>query len=255
LATLAEMTQHIRAKLLDPESHAPSRGKILLEIRDEVQRLHNRLGNSRAPWSLESVELQITPTLDDQNVAVPQGGYQIGHIESVFTYDPTDPYHVEEDVPIVAPDQISQFYRGPVRTSYNATNSHSVALMAFYLSQSGYKVRPRPVPSQTERYQLWFRTGRFTPQALEQEPILGQYHPMVEDFACLKLLPACKWAGVSAAARAARVDEIRRARADSIALWKDDFETFIRTNKSARVENLVAFGEEYDFGPGYYLGC
>jgi len=239
---IGNMIEQTRIRLRYPHPTSPNRETILLELRASFQKLHNRLTNKAAPWSLECTDICFSAGSDKGTIVNVRN---VGVIQYVHTLPSDQTQGEQREIQLIKPQNIDQFYGGPLTATQGESVEHTAEVMAPYFEQGQLYFMVRPIPQKMETYRLWYKPGFYEPDGLAAEPPLQQFHPMIVADAVRKLAGHCVWLGLDANATAKRAADIERSMTDEYAENMRDFEQYISSLNVAQPQQRRAYGDEY----------
>ena len=190
---------NVRDWLGMPIPQRPSEHLILQRILMHTQNLMNRLSNTGKPWTTKEVFLTVQAGRDDHPLPVSN---DFGKVLSVTTYDPGNPAHVERQIPVYEPQNLSLEWTHPQDAGYffrPADGSPHTALRIAFMrltggEQSGFVARLRPIPQEPATYRILYSIGNWYDEAgLGSSPVLSEHHHLIEIMAAQSLLPMTSW--------------------------------------------------------------
>lgn len=197
MPTLQVMAQAVRLRTDEPLPSRPSNRRILQAVTDSTQSLYNRLENTGQAWSLKpDYTLNVSSNTSDYLLAIDDS---YGKPIQVLTYYPQNPSYIQRYVDFVEFQDLNFNWPYPVNISswmYTDGSNCTAMRMGFYYKDDGSRwVRVLPQPNLNAQYLISFASGDWmSSAALEDSPVLSQFHMLVETWAAESVLPSCQWA-------------------------------------------------------------
>ena len=196
MSTLQIMAQAVRLRADEPLPNRPSNRRILQAVTDSVQSLYSRLENTGASWSLKpDYTLNVSSNTSDYLLAIDDS---YGKPIQVLTYYPQNPSHIQRFIDFVEMQELNFDWPYPVNLAswvFTDGSNCTAARMAFYYKDDGSRwVRVLPQPQLSAQYLITFASGDWmSSSALEDSPVLSQFHMLPEIWAAESVLPSCQW--------------------------------------------------------------
>lgn len=252
MATLQSMAANVRLRADSPLPQKPSLQRILLAVVDHTQNFYNKLENTGQAWSFKSdYTLVVSSGTSDYLLALDSS---YGKPIQVLTYYPQNPSYIQRYVDFVEFQDLNFNWPYPVNVSswmYTDGSNCTAMRMAFYYKDDGTRwVRVLPQPQLTASYLITFASGNWAENAaIEDSPVLSQFHSLVETWATESILPSCQWTNDQKYNMAHR-REIAEALANDQVKLEDSFDRFIRNLVDDRMGIRASSfdGDVYDMG-------
>jgi hypothetical protein len=228
LATIDQMINSVRGRLMQPRSQRPSDRDVYRSLLDHLKNLYNHLSNTGHTW--EEYELTVT-------VSSGQSDYQLndtrlGKPIIVFTKDDSDPSHIERTVPVFELQDLNFNWGLPndIGTSMlDWNNKHSAWRIGYYRREGLPYVRFKPTPQDTAEYRVMYVIGNWADSAgLNDEPVLSEHHHLIEIRAAMSLLPFAEWDG-SEDLNMSRRKALAMSLSNDASIFSVEFELYARS--------------------------
>lgn len=253
MATLQEMCSVVRLLADDPLPQKPSLRRILLAVTQSTQSLYNRLANTGQAWSLKSdYTLVVSSNTSDYLLAIDDS---YGKPIQVLSYYPSNQAYIQRPIDFVEFQDLNFQWSYPVNMANYIMNdgSNCTAMrMAFYYKDDGTRwVRILPQPQLTASYLITFASGNWVSSAaIEDSPVLSQFHPLVEYWATESILPSCQWMADQSYNMAHRKELAVALKNDENRIT-DEFERYCRSIVDDRMGERVSSFDGADAGMWY----
>lgn len=240
------MAQAVRLRLGEPRSERPSKRAVMQAVCTHVQSsIFNRIGPTGKGWAIDQVMLPVASGQDTYALNV---GTEFGRAEEVYTYDPSNPSHIERSIPFwnVKDMHFNWGYPNNIASSFlTADGSPNTATrMAFYRDEVGdVSVKVFPPPQLSASYIVLFSIGSFIDTAdLDSSPLLAEHHMLPEVRAAISLLPQTEW-DADEKLNSQRRKEFMLGLKNDEAIFSANFENTIRAQMGAKmmVVNTLSF--------------
>lgn len=197
MATLQQMSSDVRLLVDSPMPQRPSPRRVLLAVMQSTQSLYNRLQNTGQAWSLKSDYALATANGTSDYLLAVDDSY--GKPIQVLTYWPANLSIPQRYVEFREFQDLNFDWNWPVNIAnwmYTDGSPNTAMRMAFYYRDDGTRwVRVLPQPQLTGSYLITFANGDWASNAaLEDSPVLTQFHSLIELWAAQSILPSCQWA-------------------------------------------------------------
>jgi hypothetical protein len=245
MPSLAEIKQDVRVALMQPRAQAPTSQAILQAVCTHVQSaLFNRLSNTGKAWTVgQPYILTVQGGVDIYPLNI---GTEYGKALDVYTYDPSNPVHIERSIPFWnvqdlqfnwgLPANIAEAYWSPDGSPNTAQR------MAFFRDpEGGVNVRVFPIPQLTAQYVILWAQGDWYDSALDSSPLLSEHHQFPRTRASLSLLPHCRWFDDEAENRERR-KELAQSLQYEEAIFKEDFDVYVAGINNSRMTQMYVMG-------------
>lgn len=197
MPTLQQICSEVRILCDDPLPQKPSLRRILLAVLQTTQNFYNRLENTGAAWSLKpDYTLSVAESTSDYLLAIDDS---YGKPIQVLTYWPANPNLPQRYVEFREFADMNFDWGYPVNIAswmYTDGSPNTAMRMAFYYRDDGTRwVRVLPQPQNSQgTYLITFAGGNWTESAaIEDSPILSQFHSLIEIRSAQSVLPSCQW--------------------------------------------------------------
>lgn len=238
---IGELIANTRIWLDDPEPQHPSRRQLLKVISTEIQHFVNQYSNTAEPYSIMSWPLSTGPAVEDYLVAAPN----LGKILYIVTVDQADPHHFEREVRLVEPANIDQFYWGP--KGQIAAMKHSAQLFAPFRKPDGsFWLRIRPVPNRQDDYLVFYQTGRWELASETSEPLIPEFHELIEVQAALSALPYCRWVGLSGEGSSGKAGSLAQTLEVQAGKWSTQWDRYRTNMRKEQIRSRSGYADYYD---------
>jgi hypothetical protein len=204
--------------------------RILTAVTQATQSFYSKLEETGQPWSLkQDYMLNVSSNTADYLLSLDDS---YGKPLQVLTYYPQNPSYVQRQVEFVEFADMNFNWPFPVNMAswlWTDGSNCTAMRMAFYKQDDGSSwVRVLPQPQLAASYLISYSSGDWASQmALENSPVLTQFHPLVETWATQSVLPSCQWLADQKYNMAHR-DEIARALENDRVRLEDDFDRYRR---------------------------
>lgn len=198
MPSLQTICAEVRILCDDALPQKPSLRRILHAVLQTTQNLYNRLENTGAAWSLKpDYTLVVANQTSDYLLAIDDS---YGKPIQVLTYWPANPNLPQRYVEFREFADMNFDWGYPVNIAswmYTDGSPNTAMRMAFYYKDDGTRwVRVLPQPQLTGSYLITFAGGNWTSSAaIEDSPVLSQFHSLIELRAAQSVLPSCQWSG------------------------------------------------------------
>lgn len=251
MSTLQQTIGAVLDECQQPDANTPPLRFIAMKIRDAAQELKHRATNVGFNWESREVPFTVGPSQDKVMLA------QVGLTDRpsfVLTADPNDTRHNPRRIPIVDPQEVSQFWSGPQTVNGSA---HLTQCFSFWREVGGVGYfRPHPMQDATLNYVLWVESGTI-PQSLGDETLssLGGFEAYLRIKAAMAVLPACEWSRLlgDAAAQTSPIEKMKayalfrnpllEALAGQLINWERVFQNYITNGWEQGAPVSVAYGD------------
>jgi len=196
VASLQEICGNVRLLADEPLPQKPPFRRVLMAVTQSTQSLYNRLENTGQAWSLKpDYTLVVSSGTSDYLLAIDDS---YGKPVDVLSYYPANQSYIQRQIPFVEFQDMHFRWDYPVNAANYFLNdgSNCTAMrMAFYYRDDGTRwVRVLPQPQLTASYLVTFASGNWVSDAaINDSPVLSQFHPLVEYWATESILPSCQW--------------------------------------------------------------
>jgi hypothetical protein len=194
--TIQEMCTEARLLLDEPRPSKPPLRRLLLGVLQATADFYTQLELTGASWSVKpDYTLQVVGGQSDYQLSIDDS---YGKPIQVLTYYPTNPSFIQRYVEFFVLNDLQFDWLLPQNiaawTSVDGSNC-TAARMAFYYKDDGSAwVRVLPQPQLSAQYLITFQSGAYASTiGLEQSPVLGQFHSLIETWAAQSVLPSCEW--------------------------------------------------------------
>ena len=241
MPSFAEMAQSVRLRLGECRANRPSKRAVLQAVVTHVQSgLFNRIGPLEKGWTVGETTLSVAAGQDTYTLNV---GSEFGLVEEVYTYDPSNPSHIERSIPVWNRHDLhfNWGYPNNIASSFLTPDGspNTAERMAFYRDAVGdVSVRVFPPPQLAADYIVVYTLGDFiSTSSISSIPLLGEYHALFEVRATMALLPSAEWVDDAKENR-----ERRREYALSLSkeesLFAPNFESAIRNQMGSKMAHV-----------------
>jgi hypothetical protein len=246
------MASQTRLLCDSPLPQRPDGRRVLLAITQAVQSFYTRLETTGQAWSLKpDYQLNVTSGTSDYLLAWDDS---YGKPIQVLTYYPQNPSYIQRYVDFVEFQDLNFNWPYPVNISswmYTDGSNCTAMRMAFYYKDDGSRwVRVLPQPQLSALYLITAASGDWlSSAALEDSPVLTQFHSLPETWAAQSILPSCQWDGDQKYNMAHRRELADALNNDRVRL-EDDFDRYRRNLVDDKMgERMSSFdGEVYGMG-------
>ncbi len=197
--------------------------------------IFNRVGPTGKSWTIDQVILSVASGQDTYTLNV---GSEFGRAIDVYTYDPSNPSHIERSIPFwnIQDMHFNWGYPNNVASSFLTPDGspNTATRIAFYRNNVGdVSVKVAPIPMLNANYQVLFSIGNFIDTAgLDSSPLLSEFHMLPEVRAAISLLPQTEWHdGDNSGQR----KEFATALKNDEAIFIRDFENAIRNQVNSKM--------------------
>lgn len=196
MPTIQQISNEVRVLCDDPLPQKPSPRRVLLAVIQSLQTFYSRLENTGAAWSLKSdYTLTVSSNTSDYQLAVDTS---YGKPIQVISLYPANPSYIPR---LIEFREFADMYfdwglpQNIASWIWNDGSNCTAVRMAFYYKDDGTRwVRVLPMPMLTASYAITFASGDWAANyALEDSPVLSQFHGLVETWAAQSVLPSCQW--------------------------------------------------------------
>lgn len=246
------MCAAVRLRCDEPRAQRPPYRRVLQAVTDATQNLYNRLQNTGQPWALKpDYTLAVAGQTSDYMLAVDDS---YGKPIQVLTYYPANPSIPQRYVEFREFADLNFDWGLPVNIAswlYTDGSPNTAMRMAFYYRDDGTRwVRVLPQPQLSATYLITFANGNWADDAaLEDSPVLSQFHSLVETWASQSILPSCEWWDDIKANMGHR-QEIALALKNDELRWQDEFDRYVRNT----VEDHIGYRSSSLDGDSYWWG-
>lgn len=180
----------------EPRPQRPSALRVLMAVMQNTQNFYSRLENTGQAWSLKpDYSLNVSGNTPDYLLAVDES---YGKPIQVLSTYPSNPSYIQRYIPFREFSSMNFDWPYPVNIAswmMNDGSNCTAMRMAFYYRDDGSRyVRILPQPQLAATYIITFASGDWASTAgMEQSPVLGQFHSLVETWAAQSILPSCQW--------------------------------------------------------------
>lgn len=238
---LGQFVTNVRIWLDDPEPQHPSRRQLVKIIATEIQQFVNQYSNTAEPYSILSWPLVTGPHVEDYLVGAPN----LGKILYIVTADDGDPYHFEREVRLVEPANIDQFYWGPKLAI--SSIQHSAQLFAPYRKPDGsFWLKIRPVPSRGDNYIVFYQTGRWELASQSSEPLVPEFHELIELHAAVNALPYARWVGLTGDGASGKAAGLGQTLAMQAGRWDTQWDRYRTNLRKESIRSRSGYADYYD---------
>ncbi len=238
---LQELITNCRIWLDDPEPQHPSRRHLVKIIATEIQQFVNQYSNTAEPYSILSWPLVCGPGVEEYLVGAPN----LGKILYIVTSDPGDTFHFERDVRLVEPYNIDQFYWGPLQAK--STMKHSANLFSPFRKPDGsFWLKVRPIPDRVDNYLVYYQTGRWELASQSSEPMIPEFHELIEVHAAVTALPFCRWVGLSGDAASGKAQSLAGTLAAVAGRWDEQWARYRTNLRKEQIRPRSGYADYYD---------
>jgi hypothetical protein len=238
------MCSTVRVLTDSPLPQRPSLQRILLAVLQSTQSFYSKLESTGQPWSLKpDYLLAVANNTSDYLLAIdPSYGKPI----QVLTYWPQNPSLPQRYVDFTVFNDLNFDWGLPVNVAsftYTDGSPNTAVRMAFFNRDDGSRyVRVLPQPQLAGSYLVTFESGDWASSAaIEDSPVLSQFHSLIEIWAALSVLPSCQWVADQSYNMAHR-KEIASALLNDRVRVEDDFDLYrrnmIRDHMTIRASSL-----------------
>lgn len=228
---MQEMCNSVRLLADSPLPQKPSLRRVLLAVLQATQSFYAQLENSGQSWAIKpDYTLTVANGTSDYLLAIDSS---YGKPIQVLTYFPSNPSYIQRYVEFYTLRDLQFDWLMPQNIAswmWNDGSNCTAMRMAFYTKDDGTNwVRVLPQPQLTASYLITFTSGDWTANAdMEDSPVLGQFHSLIELWAAQSILPSCQWTGDQNYNMAHR-KEIALALKNDQERIESDFRAYIRT--------------------------
>ena len=196
MPTIQQICNEVRTLCDDPLPQKPSPRRVLLAVIQSLQTFYSRLENTGQAWSIKpDYTLTVAPNTADYLLAI-DGSY--GKPVQVISLYPANPSYIPR---LIEFREFGDMYfdwglpQNIASWIWNDGSNCTALRMAFYYKDDGTRwVRILPQPMLTASYAISFASGDWASNAaLEDSPVLSQFHALVETWAAQSVLPSCQW--------------------------------------------------------------
>lgn len=230
MASIQSMAAEVRLRCDEPLPQKPSMRRVLLAVLDATQSLYNQIENTGQAWSLKSdYSLNVVNGTSDYLLAIDDS---YGKPIQVLSTWPSNQSYIQRYIEFREFSSMNFDWPYPVNLAnwlWTDGSNCTAARMAFYYRDDGSRwVRVLPMPSLSAIYAITFSSGDWASSAaLEDSPVLSQFHSLVEIWAAESILPSCRWWGDEKMNSAHRL-EIGIALKNDEARIGDEFQRYCR---------------------------
>lgn len=238
MPSLSQMAQNVRVRLGECRAQRPSKRAVLQAVVTHVQSsIFNRVKPLEKGWTVSEVILPVASGQDSYTLNV---GSEFGMAEEVYTYDPSNPSHIERSIPIWNRHDMhfNWGYPNNIASSFLTPDGspNTAARMAFYRDDVGdVSVKVFPVPQLAAQYKVLYSIGDFISTAsLDSIPLLSEHHMLPEVRAAISLLPQTEWSDDKKENRETRKEYALSLKNDE-ALFVPEFENALRNQQGSKM--------------------
>jgi len=204
--------------------------RVLLAVLQATQSFYSHLENTGQSWSLKpDYQLVVSSGASDYLLAIDNS---YGKPIQVLSYYPQNPSHIQRQIQFVEFADMNFNWPYPVNLSswVMTDGSNCTAMrMAFYKRDDGSSwVRVLPQPQLSALYLISFASSDWTSNAaIEDSPVLSQFHSLPETWAAMSILPSCQWWD-DPKLNAAHRQELALSLQNDVGRTADDFQRYSR---------------------------
>lgn len=196
MPTIQQICSDVRALVDDPLSQKPSPRRVLLAVIQSLQTFYSRLENTGQAWSLKpDYALPVSATTSDYPLAIDNS---YGKPVQVISLYPANRSYIPRLIEFREFGDMYFDWGLPTNVAswmWNDGSNCTALRVAFYYRDDGSRwLRILPTPMLTASYAISFASGDWAGNAaLEDSPVLSQFHALVETWAAQSILPSCQW--------------------------------------------------------------
>lgn len=230
MASIQSMCSAARLLCDEPLAQKPSPRRILQAVEHSVQSFYSQLESSGQPWALKpDYTLNVSNGTSDYLLSLDNS---YGKPIQVLTYWPANPSLPQRYVEFYEIADLNFDWGMPVNVAsmlFTDGSPNTAIRMAFYYRDDGSRwVRVLPQPQLFGSYLITFASGDWASSAaLETDPVLSQFHSLIEIWAAESVLPSCQWSDNQNYNMSHR-KEIALALQNDRARIEDDWQRYIR---------------------------
>lgn len=180
----------VRQTLNSPDAESPSRLQIWHAANAAAQFMFIEAGNTHITWS--GRDERITAAAGQQDIALVNGDF--GKAICINTADPSNPYHVPQEIKIAGLGEVGSHYSGARQA---ASGGHSAACFSVLWQNGTPYLRVTPIPSETVFYTLTYETDSGTFEGATSSFQFPQFIHLLRYKVALELLPYCQWSSLA----------------------------------------------------------
>jgi len=226
-----QICSNIRLLTDEPLPNKPSGRRVTQAAFEALQSFYTQLESTGQPWSLKpDYLLQVTPTTQDFLLAVDSS---YGKPIQVLTYYPQNLSIPQRSIEFVEIADMNFDWGYPVNVAnymFTDGSPNTAMRMAFYFRDDGSRwVRVLPMPNLGASYLVTFASSDWSSTAaIQDSPVLSQFHSLVETWGALSILPSCQWDSSDQKYNMAHRREIAEALKNDEARISDGWLRYIR---------------------------
>ena len=240
---LRDIPTAARIELLEPLPQRPSRRYLLQLATTNLQSFFNELTETGRPWAIGEEPLILTVASGQTEYVLPVGS-EFGRVMDVTTHDPSNPSHIERQIPFWELADERGNWPGPRNAqTYFYDSVHTAQRLSFYRKSFTNDVYASvwPVPNDTSQYRILFSMGDWASQmSLDDSPLLSQHHSLLAVKTAQDALPGAAWWGNEQENRLRR-NELQASFAGRLPLLMDQFRRFIRNATQPRMTQRLVY--------------
>lgn len=240
---LRDIPTAARIELLEPLSNRPSRRYLLQLATTNLQSFFNEIQATGRPWAIGDQPLTLTVASGQTDYILPVGN-EFGRVMDVTTYDPSNPSHIERQIPFWELADQRGNWPGPRNAqTYSFDSLHSAQRMSFYRKQfsNDVYVSVWPVPQATVSYRVLWSVGDWASQmSLDDSPLLTQHHALLGIKTALDALPGSAW-WESEEQNRLRRNELKESLSNRLPILMQQFKRFIQNVTQPRMTQRLVY--------------
>lgn len=240
---LRDIPTAARIELIEPLSQRPSRRYLLQLATTNLQSFFNEIQATGRPWAIGDQPLTLTVAPEQADYVLPVGN-EFGRVMDVTTYDPSNPSHIERQIPFWELADQRGDWNGPRNAQTRYYDSpHTAQRFSFYRKQfsNDVYVSVWPVPVDTAQYRILWSMGEWATQmSLDDSPLLTQHHSLLAIKTALDALPGTAWWDSEPENRLRR-NELKESLSARLPILMQQFKRFVQNMTQPRMTQRLTY--------------
>lgn len=240
---LRDIPTAARIELIEPLAQRPSRRYLLQLATTNLQSFFNEIQATGRPWAIGEEPIILTVASGQTDYLLPVGN-EFGRVMDVTTWDPSNPSHIERQVPFWELADERGNWPGPRNAqTYFYDSKHTAQRISFYRKgfSSDIYVSVWPVPNDTSQYRILWSMGDWASQmSLDDSPLLTQHHSLLAIKTALDALPGTAWWNSEPENRIRR-GELQTSLSSRLPILMQQFKRFVQNVTQPRMTQRLVY--------------